>query len=146
MSEQSEPGPTQPRKRRGLRFSLRTALLLTLLLAVALAGFRFGRERGFEEGTRAGFAEGLNAKVYPRTYRVADLLLGPPPQSGQPDYATLIDEIYAQVQPSSWEAAGGPATLAPYPQHVSLVIAQTDRGHDEIAAFLEAKRDRLSVR
>lgn len=118
-------------------------MVLTLLFAVGLGAFRFGREVGFQQGNREGFAAGINAQVYPKTYRVADLLLGPVPQSGRADYATLLDEIVANVQPTSWERAGGPATFAPYPQNLSLVVSQTSRGHDELIEFLESKRRRL---
>lgn len=97
---------------------------------------------GVEEGNRAGFAAGLNAKVFPKTYRVSELL--PTQADGSfSSYLDLIDEIIAGVQPASWEGAGGPATLAPYPQNLSLVVSQTARGHDELSEFLEAKRKDL---
>lgn len=97
-------------RRRGLRFSLKSAMVLILLFAVGLGAFRFGREVGFQEGNQAGFVDGINAKVYPKVYRVSDILLGPIPQSGQPDYALLLNEIICKVQPTTWEEAGGPAT------------------------------------
>ncbi len=130
-------------RRRWLRFSLKSAMVLTLLFAVGLGAFRFGRDVGFEEGNREGFAAGINAQVYPKVYRVADLLLGPVPQSGQADYAALMDEIAANVQPTSWEESGGPATFAPYPQNLSLVVSQTSRGHNELSEFLESKRRKV---
>ncbi len=140
-SDEHRAAHTQRRRR--LRFSLKSAMVLILLFAVGLGAFRFGRDVGFQEGNQAGFAAGINAKIYPKTYRVSDLVLGPIPQSGQPNYATLVNEIVSKVQPTSWEEAGGPATLAPYPQNLSLVVSQTSRGHDELVNFLESKRREL---
>lgn len=127
-------------RQRWYRFSLSSVMVLILLFAVGLGAFRFGRDVGYEEGNRVGFAAGLNANVYPKTYRVSDLLLGRLPQAGQPDFKALMDEIVSSVQPGSWNDAGGPATLAPYPQNLSLVVSQTSRGHEELTEFLESKR------
>ena len=135
---------TPARGSRWLRFSLKSAMGLILLCAVGLGAFRFGRELGFEEGNDAGFAAGINAKVYPKTYRVSDLVLGKAPQSGHPEFAGLVDEIVSNVQPASWKETGGPATRAPYPQNVSLVVSQTSRGHDELFEFLDSKRRDLA--
>ncbi|MGB7343074.1 MAG: hypothetical protein WBD20_02580 [Pirellulaceae bacterium] len=142
--ENTEQSEDTSRRSKRLRFSLKALLALAFVVAICLGAFRFGREQGFEEGNRIGFAEGLNAKVYPVTYRVADLTqVSQKGTNAFFELADLIKEIETDVQPTSWEAVGGPATMAPYPQNLSLVISQTDKGHDDLSAFLEAKRTGL---
>ena len=125
------------------RFRIRSLFLVALMVAIALSAFRYGRDVGYSEGERIGFAEGLSAKPYVKTYRVSDLVR-PTPSAGGVAFANfepLMNEILTEVQPASWDGAGGPASLAPYPQNLSLVVSQTSRGHDELAEFLETKRE-----
>lgn len=56
------------------------------------------------------------------------------------DFQSLIDLIQTTVVPETWEALGGPSTMAPYPQNLSLVIATTSDVHDQIADLLESLR------
>lgn len=133
---------SQGRPKKWTRFGIRSVLLFAMLVALLLAAFQYGRIVGVEEGFRDGFAEGLTAKVYPVTYRVSDLV-APRIGSRAADYQGLIDEIVTTVQPKSWDDAGGPATLAAYPSNQALVVSQTPQGHDDLAEFLEAKRDSM---
>jgi general secretion pathway protein D len=56
------------------------------------------------------------------------------------DFQSLMDLIQTTVVPETWEALGGPSTMAPYPQNLSLVIATTSDVHDQIADLLESLR------
>ena len=51
-----------------------------------------------------------------------------------------MDLIQTTVVPDTWEALGGPSTMAPYPQNLSLVISTTSDVHDQIADLLESLR------
>lgn len=144
--ENTESHSSTPRKKRWLRFSMKSLMVLALLVAVWFGSFRFGREAGYDQGNRDGFADGLNAKVITKVYRVSDLLqkeksIDPGHQGVMYEFDGLISEIIGGIQPTSWEGVGGPATVAPYPQNLSLVISQTERGHDELQEFLDGKRN-----
>ncbi len=56
------------------------------------------------------------------------------------DFQSLIDLIQTTVVPDTWEALGGPSTMAPYPQNLSLVISTTSDVHDQIADLLDSLR------
>ena len=56
------------------------------------------------------------------------------------DFGSLIQLIETTVVPDTWEALGGPSTMAPYPQNLSLVISTTSDVHDQIADLLESLR------
>jgi general secretion pathway protein D len=56
------------------------------------------------------------------------------------DFQSLIDLIQTTVVPDTWEALGGPSTMAPYPQNLSLVISTTSDVHDQISDLLESLR------
>jgi general secretion pathway protein D len=56
------------------------------------------------------------------------------------DFQSLIDLIQTTVVPDTWEALGGPSTMAPYPQNLSLVISTTSDVHDQIVDLLESLR------
>lgn len=72
---------------------------------------------------------------------------GNPPMSGGAagggafaDFQSLIDLIQTTVVPDTWEALGGPSTMAPYPQNLSLVISTTSDVHDQISDLLDSLR------
>ncbi|MCC9603123.1 hypothetical protein LOC67_21450 [Stieleria sp. JC731] len=52
----------------------------------------------------------------------------------------LMKLIQSTVSPSKWEAAGGTATMAPYPQNTSLVISANGKTHDKIVDLIEGFR------
>jgi general secretion pathway protein D len=56
------------------------------------------------------------------------------------DFQSLIDLIQTTVVPDTWEALGGPSTMAPYPQNLSLVISTTSEVHDQVADLLDSLR------
>ena len=56
------------------------------------------------------------------------------------DFQSLIDLIQTTVVPDTWEALGGPSTMAPYPQNLSLVISTTSDVHDQISDLLDSLR------
>lgn len=56
------------------------------------------------------------------------------------DFQSLIDLIQTTVVPDTWEALGGPSTMAPYAQNLSLVISTTSDVHDQITDLLESLR------
>lgn len=130
---------TTAQKRRP-HFGLRFLLLLILLVAVALGAFQLGRDIGYDEGNQAGFAEGINEKIFPMTYRMADVLPAEADPTVDVEYQKLMDEIVQEVQPLTWDQAGGPATMAAVPANLAIVVAQTGRGHMELADFLDSKR------
>ncbi len=70
---------------------------------------------------------------------------GSPPMNGRgggafADFDSLIQLIQTTVVPDTWEALGGPSTMAPYPQNLSLVISTTSDVHDQISDLLESLR------
>ncbi|QDT12160.1 hypothetical protein [Stieleria marina] len=56
------------------------------------------------------------------------------------DFDSLMSLIETTVVPDTWEALGGPSTMAPYPQNLSLVISTTSDVHDQITDLLESLR------
>ena len=56
------------------------------------------------------------------------------------DFASLMDLIQTTIVPDTWEALGGPSSMSPYPQNLSLVISTTSDVHDQIADLLESLR------
>ncbi len=56
------------------------------------------------------------------------------------DFDTLMQLIQTTVAPDTWEALGGPSSMAPYPQNLSLVISTTSEVHDQISELLESLR------
>ncbi len=56
------------------------------------------------------------------------------------DFQSLIQLIETTVTPDTWEALGGPSTMAPYVQNLSLVISTTSDVHDQITDLLESLR------
>ena len=56
------------------------------------------------------------------------------------DFQSLMDLIQTTIVPDTWEALGGPSSMSPYPQNLSLVISTTSDVHDQIADLLESLR------
>ena len=76
-----------------------------------------------------------------RTYPVADLVAAA--GGGPPDLEPLIDAIRTTIQPATWEAVGGPGTLAAQStgNAPALVCTQTRDVHEEVAGLLIALRE-----
>ncbi|QDV81901.1 hypothetical protein TBK1r_08240 [Stieleria magnilauensis] len=136
--------PIHPRA----KFGLKAMLFAILLLAVGFGAFKLGKERGGSEGYAKGYdngwAESQNAKLVKRHYRVSDLVLADGPESIA-DFGKLIQSIQQSVEQNSWDTNGGPAEIAPYPQNLSLVVNQTQRGHNAIEKYLDERRATLRL-
>lgn len=83
----------------------------------------------------------LQTWVYP----VADLIAaaGSAPDGADrhaDDYYALISTIVATIQPHSWDEVGGWGMIEPLSPWQLLVIAQTQRAHEEITGLLQAMR------
>jgi hypothetical protein len=83
-------------------------------------------------------ANKLTTMVYP----VADLVLPPGASSAEEaDFDSLIDLITTTIQPTTWDAVGGPGTIYPFENKLSLVFSQTEEVHEEVANLLETLRN-----
>ncbi len=58
----------------------------------------------------------------------------------QPDFDSLIELITTTVEPQTWEEVGGPGTISPFQNNLSLVISQTEDVHEQIVELLEQLR------
>ena len=58
----------------------------------------------------------------------------------EPDFDSLIELITSTVKPTTWDAVGGPGSIAPFETNLSLVISQTQEVHEEVADLLEQLR------
>ena len=56
------------------------------------------------------------------------------------DFDSLIELITSTVKPSTWDAVGGPGSIAGFETNLSLVVSQTQDVHDEIRDLLEQLR------
>jgi hypothetical protein len=78
--------------------------------------------------------------IYLVTYAIYDLpvyRIGPP-NGFQFDPSLLVSHLKKTVDPQSWRTTD--ATITPFPQNLSVVIAQTKANHAEIAKLLESMR------
>ena len=79
----------------------------------------------------------LETKVYP----VADLVL---PEGASPDteadFDSLIDLITSTIKPTSWDGVGGPGSVTPFENRMSIVLSQTQDVHEEIEDLLAQLR------
>ena len=58
----------------------------------------------------------------------------------QPDFDSLIDLITVAVEPQTWDEVGGPGSISPFQNNLSLVISQTEDVHEQIVELLEQLR------
>jgi hypothetical protein len=85
--------------------------------------------------------------LYTVTYNVADLVLPVPTivskgkqADVRADFQPLIDLITSTVKPTTWDAVGGPGSVAPFEVNFSIVVSQTQAVHEEIVDLLEHLR------
>lgn len=80
-------------------------------------------------------------KLITEVYPVADLVL-PAGASGaeEADFDSLIELITSCVQPTTWDEVGGPGSIAPFENNMSLVLSQTEEVHEEITDLLQTLR------
>jgi general secretion pathway protein D len=98
----------------------------------------------------AGAAAGMNSNVlgqYNPMGSQGGFGVNNPPMGGGAagggsfaDFQSLMDLIQTTIVPDTWEALGGPSSMSPYPQNLSLVISTTSDVHDQIADLLESLR------
>jgi general secretion pathway protein D len=58
----------------------------------------------------------------------------------QADFDSLIELITTTVRPQTWDEVGGPGSISPFQNNLSLVISQTEDVHEEIRDLLEQLR------
>ena len=91
--------------------------------------------------------ECLEVRVYP----VGDLLSYVRPRDplapgkGK-DFDMLTDLIETTIELESWEAAGGPGAMEPFPNANVLVVSQSPKAHEEIEQLLTRLRAELAPR
>ncbi|XZE52629.1 type II secretion system protein GspD [Planctomycetaceae bacterium SH139] len=56
------------------------------------------------------------------------------------DFDSLMQLIQTTIAPDTWEALGGPSTMAPYRANLSLVVSTTTDVHEQIADLLASLR------
>jgi general secretion pathway protein D len=61
-------------------------------------------------------------------------------QGSKPDFDALIDLIKSTIKPQTWDEVGGPGSISPFSNNLSLVISQTEEVHQAIADLLEQLR------
>lgn len=58
----------------------------------------------------------------------------------------LADLLQTTTVPNEWEVTGGEGRISTYNKTLSLVVRQTERGHDEITELLERLRQENNIR
>jgi hypothetical protein len=95
------------------------------------------------------------ARVFLKRYRVADLVLPVPakfvpsnavePATEQPsreaDFDSLVELIKITVAPESWDYVGGPGSITPDEEKLTLAVRQTRRVHQRIGEMLADLRE-----
>lgn len=99
----------------------------------------------------AGNDGDVKSRIYAQAYYVADLLRPisnfPSPEKEQqpkssdaPNFDPLINLITETVSPKSWDDVGGEASVQCFPTNLSLMICQTQAGHEQVALLLSVLR------
>ena len=79
----------------------------------------------------------LETKVYP----VADLVLpAGASDETEADFDSLIDLMTSTIKPTTWDAVGGPGSIVPFANRMSIVLSQTQDVHEEIENLLAQLR------
>ena len=85
--------------------------------------------------------EKADEELLTRIYPVADLVLVPQGgEDAEPDFDTLVDVVTSTIRPTSWEDVGGPGSVRPFPNKLSIVVSQTQEVHEELEDLLEQLR------
>lgn len=128
-------------------FRIRSLLLVVFIVALLLSAYEYGRKSGYQAGTLDGFRQGeaaaFDKNMHVRVYKVSDLVLPSPGATSKAafaDFQALMTGIQQNVVPLSWESKGGMATMAPYPQNLSLIVSTNQYGHDKLVAYIRALR------
>ena len=113
------------------RFTLRE---LFLLVVIAAMGCGWWVNRGSRSEPRNGLSPDFRRV---QVYYVEDLVVG---VGGIADFDSLIRDIETNVDPGSWESAGGKGSIAGYPTNLSLVIQHDEESQQKVRAFLDTVR------
>lgn len=117
-----------------LRFSLGMMLFVVLWISGYLGGYKVGYDVAYK---------GIdNQIVVAESYPVADLVLSWDPKLKQPDFDSLISLIKSSVMAEYWDGRRG---VWADPDSLSIVVAQTKSGHEEVNELLGQLRRNLQV-
>jgi beta-lactamase regulating signal transducer with metallopeptidase domain len=72
------------------------------------------------------------------TYNVTDLVVPIGGSDAKMDFSPLVELIKTSIEPESWETGRG--TISPHLETISLVIRQTENGHDGIQKIVSQLR------
>jgi len=103
---------------------------------------------GIAPGPRAGGNEALDAGSLaqlgggpPITGSTPSIPFGPSQAGGNmANFQPLIDLITNTIQPTTWDAQGGPGAVRQFDTSLSMVVSQTQEVHEEIANLLAQLR------
>ena len=122
------------------RFRLASLLWLMLCVALVIGTYRVAYERGREDTLAMRTFVG---RTHVRSYDVQGVM--PVTRTGTGvllDFDSIIRDIQRDVLPNTWD--GSSATIADWPNDISLVISHDADGHERIAAWLERRREQLA--
>jgi general secretion pathway protein D len=89
----------------------------------------------------AGSLAQLGGGGPPVTGSTPSIPFGPPQPGGNlANFQPLIDLITSTVQPTTWDAQGGPGAVRQFDTSLSLVVSQTQEVHEEIENLLKQLR------
>jgi hypothetical protein len=161
--DDGEATPSCDRRSAWPRRAFRLIVAVAVVALLCVVGYRRGYQRGYEVVDPLAVSAGSSGSIYPVAYPVADLVQpaavnpiapsqarGPGGSSGPPvaDFDPLIDLIVSTIDPESWaeNLAGGQGEIQPFPSNLSLVIAQTQRLHEQVAdLFVQLRRTQGTV-
>lgn len=133
---------TTRKRRTWKRFTIATLLFLIFCSAGAFVGFRYGMSEGVDQQVQQRLAD-QQSIVYPRVYKVPDLLATDDTQSIE---GLSLDALIAEIKSSTgrkwWERDEAPCTIAKVAPS-SLVISASSSEHDQVVAYLNGRRKGL---
>ena len=110
------------------------AFVVVLAIATLLAAYRVGYERGRRFGPVVPAT--LNAhSVYDREYDVADIV------RSEADATLLINAIQENVEPDSWDSAGGYGEVVYVSKSGTLTLSHVLSGHLSVIRYLGDVRE-----
>lgn len=123
--------------KRWFRFSLGTLLFAALCVAGYFSGYR----NGFGSGKADRKAGTIYVKVYPVADLITPLDKADTPEARRESTDALIDLIVSTVDHDTWmENGSGEGEIQPFPANNSLIISQSGRVHNQVAALLDQLR------
>lgn len=101
------------------RMRIGTLMLLVMIVATTLAGYRY-YSRHIRKIT----------VIYPVARHVVR------PKEGAIDFQSLLSALRRDVMPGTWEGQGGHGTARPIYLNLSLRVDQSEAAHERVAEFL----------